>query len=194
MPAESSFTLPETNISPENRPSQKETIVFKPSIFRCELLLVSGRVYILDSFPTSQKKKKTKLGGVLSKQRSSTMPYLPPASSSNTGGTTGSTRGGLKEWLCHKERTAKACRLFRSTKSTPNFHKDLWKGNVSWVSWVHEFVFVGFPQNQLEKGLLSHVTLWIEKPWRAQKAPWKMCFFEVSLKRSQVLRSPFGRV
>ena len=28
MPAESSFTLPETNISPENRPSQKETIPF----------------------------------------------------------------------------------------------------------------------------------------------------------------------
>ena len=36
-------TLPETNIAPENRPSQKETIVFQPSIFRCELL-VSGRV------------------------------------------------------------------------------------------------------------------------------------------------------
>ena len=27
--------LPETNIAPENRPSQKETIVFQPSIFRC---------------------------------------------------------------------------------------------------------------------------------------------------------------
>ena len=27
-------TLPETNIAPENRPSQKETIVFQPSIFR----------------------------------------------------------------------------------------------------------------------------------------------------------------
>ena len=38
------YTLPETNIfAPENRPSQKETIVFQPSIFRCELL-VSGRV------------------------------------------------------------------------------------------------------------------------------------------------------
>ena len=34
---------PETNIAPENRPFQKETIVFQPSIFRCELL-VSGRV------------------------------------------------------------------------------------------------------------------------------------------------------
>ena len=29
-----SITLPETNIAPENRPSQKETIVFQPSIFR----------------------------------------------------------------------------------------------------------------------------------------------------------------
>ena len=36
-------TFPETNIVPENRPSQKETIVFQPSIFRCELL-VSRRV------------------------------------------------------------------------------------------------------------------------------------------------------
>ena len=38
-----SLTLPETNIAPENRPSQKETIVFQPSISRCKLL-VSGRV------------------------------------------------------------------------------------------------------------------------------------------------------
>ena len=30
------YTLPETNIAPENGPSQKETIVFQPSIFRCE--------------------------------------------------------------------------------------------------------------------------------------------------------------
>ena len=37
------LTLPETNIAPENRPSQKEGLVFQPSIFRCELL-VSGRV------------------------------------------------------------------------------------------------------------------------------------------------------
>ena len=37
-------TLPETNIAPENGPSQKETIVFQPSIFRCELLYVLGRV------------------------------------------------------------------------------------------------------------------------------------------------------
>ena len=36
------YTLPETNIPPENRPSQKETSI--PTIhFRCELL-VSGRV------------------------------------------------------------------------------------------------------------------------------------------------------
>ena len=28
------YTLPETNIAAENRPSQKETIVFQPSIFR----------------------------------------------------------------------------------------------------------------------------------------------------------------
>ena len=32
-------TLPETNIAPEDRPSQKETIVFQSSIFRCELLV-----------------------------------------------------------------------------------------------------------------------------------------------------------
>ncbi len=37
-------TLPETHQNtPENRPSQEETIVFQPSIFRRELL-VSGRV------------------------------------------------------------------------------------------------------------------------------------------------------
>ena len=36
-------TLPETNLAPENWPSQEETIVFQPSIFRGELL-VSGRV------------------------------------------------------------------------------------------------------------------------------------------------------
>ena len=35
-------TLPKTNIAPESRLSQKETIVFQPSIFRCERLLVSG--------------------------------------------------------------------------------------------------------------------------------------------------------
>ena len=29
-------TLPKTNIAPENRPWEKETIVFQPSIFRCE--------------------------------------------------------------------------------------------------------------------------------------------------------------
>ena len=28
------YTLPETNIAPENRPSQKETIVYQPSIFQ----------------------------------------------------------------------------------------------------------------------------------------------------------------
>ena len=39
----SSFTLPETNIAPENRPSQKETSL--PTIhFQVLLLLVSGRV------------------------------------------------------------------------------------------------------------------------------------------------------
>ena len=32
---EQRFTLPKTNIAPENGPSQKETIVFQPSIFRC---------------------------------------------------------------------------------------------------------------------------------------------------------------
>ena len=39
-------TLPKTKqTAPENRPSQKETIVFQPSFFRCELL-VSGRVLL----------------------------------------------------------------------------------------------------------------------------------------------------
>ena len=40
------FTLPETNskFAPENRPSKKETILFQPSIFRCYVMLVSGRV------------------------------------------------------------------------------------------------------------------------------------------------------
>ena len=33
-------TLPETNIAPENMVSQKETILFQPSIFRCELLVL----------------------------------------------------------------------------------------------------------------------------------------------------------
>ena len=37
-------TLPETNIVPENRPPQKERIVFQPSMFRGKLL-VSGRVH-----------------------------------------------------------------------------------------------------------------------------------------------------
>ena len=36
-------TLRETNIAPENGPSEKETIIFQPSIFTGELL-VSGRV------------------------------------------------------------------------------------------------------------------------------------------------------
>ncbi len=40
--------LPETNMVPENRPSQKENII-QPSIFRCELL-VSGRVNLGGAF------------------------------------------------------------------------------------------------------------------------------------------------
>ena len=41
--------LPKTNIAPENRPSQKEKIVFQfqPSIFRCKLA-VSFREGILN--------------------------------------------------------------------------------------------------------------------------------------------------
>ena len=49
LPEENGNTFPEHNVAPENRPSQgpqKETIVFQPSIFRCELL-VSGRVLLL---------------------------------------------------------------------------------------------------------------------------------------------------
>ena len=39
------ITLPETNIAPENRPSQKERIVFQSTIFRDHMtMLVSGRV------------------------------------------------------------------------------------------------------------------------------------------------------
>ena len=36
------ITLPETNIVLENRPSQKETIVFQPLIFLGELLVFKG--------------------------------------------------------------------------------------------------------------------------------------------------------
>ena len=36
------FTLPKANIAPENRPSQKETIVFQPSIFRGYVLVFRG--------------------------------------------------------------------------------------------------------------------------------------------------------
>ena len=42
-------TLPETNIAPENWPSQEETSIPTPSIFRGELL-VSGRVNDQDFF------------------------------------------------------------------------------------------------------------------------------------------------
>ena len=33
------YTLPKTNLAPENETSQKERIVFQPSLFRCELLV-----------------------------------------------------------------------------------------------------------------------------------------------------------
>ena len=39
------ITLPETNIATENRPSQKETIVFQPSIFRCYVSSQEGVFY-----------------------------------------------------------------------------------------------------------------------------------------------------
>ncbi len=55
------FTLPETNIAPENRQSQKETIVFQPSIFRCELL-VSGRVNGVKEISYPPKKGLTMMG------------------------------------------------------------------------------------------------------------------------------------
>ena len=35
-------TLPETNVAPESRPSQKERIVFQPSIFRCDVSFREG--------------------------------------------------------------------------------------------------------------------------------------------------------
>ena len=35
-------TLPKTNMAPENRPSQKEGIVFQPSIFRCYVSFREG--------------------------------------------------------------------------------------------------------------------------------------------------------
>ena len=40
-----SATLPQTNIAPENRPSQKETIVFQPSIFSCYVSFREGTSY-----------------------------------------------------------------------------------------------------------------------------------------------------
>ena len=49
-----SLTLPETNIAPENMASQKERIVFQPSIFRGELL-VSGRVKLNKDMGVSKK-------------------------------------------------------------------------------------------------------------------------------------------
>ena len=45
-------TLLETNTAPENRPSQKETIVFQPSIFRCKLA-VSFRECFFSGFKSS---------------------------------------------------------------------------------------------------------------------------------------------
>ena len=42
-------TFPKTNIAPARKPSQKETIVFQPSIFMCDSL-VSGRVLQLQSW------------------------------------------------------------------------------------------------------------------------------------------------
>ena len=38
-------TLPETNIAPENRPSQKETIVFQTSIFRGYVSFREGTIF-----------------------------------------------------------------------------------------------------------------------------------------------------
>ena len=38
------YTLPETNIAPENRPSPKRNFIFQPVIFKGYDLLVSGRV------------------------------------------------------------------------------------------------------------------------------------------------------
>ena len=36
------YTLLETNMAPENRPGRKRKIVFQPSIFRCELLVLGS--------------------------------------------------------------------------------------------------------------------------------------------------------
>ena len=40
------FTLPKTNIASENRPLEKESPALETAIFRCKLLLVSGRVFM----------------------------------------------------------------------------------------------------------------------------------------------------
>ena len=58
------FTLPETNVAPENSPSQKETIVFQPSIFRGELL-VSGRVFGGESLQAGAKGREGLMGWLL---------------------------------------------------------------------------------------------------------------------------------
>ena len=59
-------TLPETDQNPENMPSQKETIVFQPSIFRCENLSFSednlqtfpaGFFYVTKLFRSQRKKE-----------------------------------------------------------------------------------------------------------------------------------------
>ena len=46
------YTLPETGVAPENGPSQNETIVFQPSIFRVELLNFRGFYPIFLSIKT----------------------------------------------------------------------------------------------------------------------------------------------
>ena len=50
-------TLPKTNIAPENRPSQKERIVFQPSIFRDYVIYVSFRECIHLTTAAQNKKK-----------------------------------------------------------------------------------------------------------------------------------------
>ena len=50
-PGELQNTLPKTNIAPENTPSQKETIVFQPSIFRGYVSFREGTIRFFAAAP-----------------------------------------------------------------------------------------------------------------------------------------------
>ena len=52
-------TLPETNIAPENRSSQKEILIFQPSIFRCYVSFREGRSKLAWGTPFWKEREQT---------------------------------------------------------------------------------------------------------------------------------------